>query len=160
MRTKNVKYMKNKRKHTRKKNYERLKNLASKLNLSFSNWFAFGNKVIGLDQQNETLLIAEADGDQGPPHLIELGKIKGISLLKGYGSIKAGELSKMVIGQFLKYIRLQFEYINHNAPTILSLYEEGNGDAKNLQRLDLSSKSLHVLLSKIVDSGKKMPISA
>lgn len=140
--------------------YLKLKRLASRLNLRFSRWFAFGNKAIGLDPVNNALLISDENDNQDCSHLIELEKIRSISLKKSYGCIKAGELSNKAIGEFLKYARLQFDVINSNAPIILSLYERGKDTAKDLRQLDLNSKDLYRVLSKIVGGAKNLQVPA
>src|SRR6187402_1413334 len=98
--------MKKMRKNFSKKSFLKLKKLASGLNLSFSKYFSIGKKMIGLDRTKKTLLISEGIGDHEPTHLIDLEKVKSISLSRAYGSIKAGELGRKAIQQFLKYIRL------------------------------------------------------
>ena len=152
--------MRNNKNSYYKKSYVRLRRLASMLNLSISKWFAFGNKLIGLDQKNKRLLISEGYDNQSPSQLIELEKIKNISLKKSYGSIRAGEIGQRTIGEFLKYIGLQFEHSNNQETTVLSLYEEEKGERKGLIRFDLSSKNLHLLLSKIVRERKSPEIQS
>jgi hypothetical protein len=151
--------MKKKRKALYKRSYIRLRRLASILNLSISKCFAFGNKVIGLDQANKALLISEGSNKQDSS-LIELKKIRRISLRKDYGDIKAGELSKKAVGQFLKYIRLQFDYLNGKSPTIVSLYDREKDENKDLVKLDLSSKNLHLDLSKMIEAKRRQLIQA
>ena len=146
--------MKNRDKHNKRSNSQRLRKLASLLNLSLSNCIAIGNKMIGLDRRNKTLHISEEDDLNSSSH-IELAKIKSVSLKKSYGTIRAGELRNKTIGQFLKYIRLQFEHINSNRPTVLSLYEEGNDHRTDLDKLDSRSKNLYVALSKIIGTENR-----
>lgn len=151
--------MKKRKRTIYRKSYIRLRRLASLLNLSISRYFSFGSKAIGLDQVNKTVLISPGNGEQ-ETSLIEMEKISRISLKKSYGSIKAGELSKNAMGQFLKYIGLQFEYINSKTPTVLSLFEKEKDENKDLVRLDLSSKKLHLVLSKMIDNTNRsgMPV--
>ncbi len=146
--------MKKKRRTLYRKSYLRLRRLASLLNLSISGYFSFGTKAIGLDQVNKALLISQGNGEQ-ESSLIKLEKIRRISLRKSYGYIKAGGLSKNAMGQFLKYIGLQFEYINSRTPTVLSLYEKEKDENKDLVRLDLSSKKLHLVLSRMIEGTKR-----
>ena len=148
--------MKKRRKTIYRKAYIKLQRLASVLNISISRCFTFGSKTIGLDQANKTLLISRGNGEQ-VSSLIELEKIKKISLRKNYGAIKAGESGKKTMGQFLKYIGLQFEYMNNGTPIVISLFDKEKDESKDLVRLDLSSKKLHLLLSKMI-GGTKLPV--
>lgn len=138
--------------------YKRLRSLGSRLNISFSTCIAVGNKIIGLDKGNKTLMISDEKSDHQQPQVIELENIKSISLKKSYGSIQAGALSKKAMGHFLKYIRMQFEHINNNAPIVLSLFEAGKEKIADLHGLDLRSKKLYLALSKIIGANNKVII--
>ena len=147
--------MKNKMKHNSSRHFT-LQRIASILNVSISNCLAVGNKIIGLDRKNKTLVISEESAEADRSQFFELTKVKTISLKKSYGSIKPGELRKKAIGHFLKYIRLKFEYLNGSTPTVLSLYEGTEENIKDLRKLDLRSTHLHALLLEIIGAEKKL----
>jgi hypothetical protein len=141
-------------KRIRKKAYLKLAKLAARLNISFSKCIAIGGKVFGLDEKNKKLLIAEQQGDQTEQHIIELEKVKTVSLKKSYNSIPAGELSEKGIEEFINQIRLQFEPLNNDEQTIISFYDREKDQLVDLKALDSNSQSLHKTLSVLIGERK------
>ena len=131
-------------------NYAQLRNLGSKFNLSFSRYIALGNKIIGLDVMKRKLLIAEKIDGLFRPYFIELNKISVITVQKIYNSIKAGDLKKRKIGEFLQSIRLQLEFENGENTIVLPFYERTIDDIHNLQWLESKARNWQMMLSKML----------
>ena len=131
-------------------NYSQLCKLGSKFNLSFSNYVALSNKIIGLDVLKRKLLVAEKNNGLFRPYFIELNKISVITVQKIYNSIKAGELKKRRIEEFLQSIRLQLEFENGENTIILPFYERSIDDIHNLHWLESKARNWQMMLSKML----------
>ena len=133
-----------------KVNYLQLSKLGSKFNLSFSSYITLRNKIIGLDVMKRKLLIAEKINGLFRPYFIELNKVSVITVQKIYNSIKAGDLKKRKIGEFLQSIRLQLEFENGESRVILPFYERTIDDIHNVQLLESKARDWQMMLSKML----------
>lgn len=131
-------------------NYAQLRNMGSKFNLSFSSYITLGSKMIGLDVMKKKLLIAEKINGLFRPYIIGLNKVSVISVQKIYNSIKAGDLKKRRIEEFLQSIRLQLEFENGENTIVLSFYERATDDNNNLRWLESKAKNWQMMLSKML----------
>ena len=131
-------------------NYLQLNKLGSKFNLSFSNYVTLGNKIIGLDVMKRKLLIAEKINGLFRPYFIELNKVSVITVQKIYNSIKAGDLKKRRIEEFLQSIRLQLEFENGENTIVLPFYERTIDDIHNLKWLESKARNWQMMLSKML----------
>ena len=133
-----------------KANYLQLNKLGSKFNLSFSNYVTLSNKIIGLDVMKRKLLIAEKINGLFRPYFIELNKVSVITVRKIYNSIKAGDLKKRRIEEFLQSIRLQLEFENGENTIVLPFYERTIDDIHNLKWLESKARNWQMMLSKML----------
>jgi hypothetical protein len=127
--------------------------LATRFNLSFSKCISIGNKLLGFDRIKKRLLVSPDNKDLAECKVIDLHKIKTVSVKKSYDSIKAGELTNKKIEEFLKHIHLRFEYLDSNV-TVFPLYERGRDNIRDVRKMDLASKSVQGILSKLILSPK------
>ena len=130
--------------------YLQLNKLGSMFNLSFSNYVTLGNKIIGLDVMKRKLLIAEKINGLFRPYFIELNKVSVITVQKIYNSIKAGDLKKRRIEEFLQSIRLQLEFENGESTIVLPFYERTIDDIHNLKWLESKARNWQMMLSKML----------
>src|SRR5690349_19568957 len=100
--------MNKRKKNLAKRKYLHLSRLGTDHNLSFSSSVAIGEKMIGLDGIKKKILVCDYANDQS--FIIELDKVKAVSLKKEYSDIKPGELDTRTIEEFLNSIQLRFEY--------------------------------------------------
>jgi len=135
-----------------KNNYLQLSELGSKSNLSFSSHLVLGNKIIGLDGTKKRLLVSEINNGYSKSYIIELDKVKAISVKKSYNSIKPGELNKRKFEEFLKTIHLQFEFSDEAETIVLPFYENETDHIRDLPRLERNAKNWQLILSKIIGS--------
>lgn len=130
--------------------YLQLNKLGSEFNLSFSNYVALGSKIIGLDVMKRKLLIAEKINGLFRPSIIELNQASVITVEKIYNSIKAGDLKRRKIGEFLQSIRLQLEFENGENTIVLPFYERTIDDIHNLKWLESKARNWQMMLSKML----------
>ena len=96
------------------------------------------------------LLIAEKINGLFRPYFIELNQVSVITVEKIYNSIKAGDLKKRKIGEFLQSIRLQLEFENGENTIVLPFYERAIDDIHNLQWLESKARNWQMMLSKML----------
>jgi hypothetical protein len=123
--------------------------LGKKFNLSLSKCAAFGNKFLGIDKMKRRLLISADRKNFAAYQVIDLQKIKSISLKKRYSSIKAGELTKRKFEDFLKSIHLRFESIDKDV-TVFPFYKRGKDNVIDVSTIDLAANNLQSILSKLI----------
>src|SRR5688500_18730888 len=132
-----------------------LSELDSKFSLSFSSHEVVGNKIMGLDGINKKLLVLEQTDGQSHSYIIDLDEVKAISVKKIYSSIKAGELKKRGIEEFLQTIQLQFEFGNGKEDIVLPFYESKIDNIYDLPGLERKIKNWQMILSKITGIKNK-----
>lgn len=131
-------------------NILKLRELGSKFNLSFASYVTLGNKIIGLDVTKRKLLIAEKINGLFRPYFVELNKVSVITVQKIYNSIKAGDLKKRRIEEFLQSIRLQLEFENGENTIVLPFYERTIDDIHNLHGLESKARNWQMMLSNML----------
>ena len=131
-----------------KSKYLQVSELGSKFNLSFSSYLVFGNKIIALDGVKKSLLILETTGGTNQSFIIELNKMEAVTVKKNYGSIRAGQLKKKGIEDFLKSIDLEFS--NKTETIVLSFYNSETDDLLQLPKLERNAKNWQAILSKMI----------
>ena len=129
--------------------YLQLSELGSKFSLSFSSHEVVGNKIIGLDGINRKLLVLEEADGRSNSYIIDLDEVRAISVKKIYNGIKAGELKKRRIEEFLKTIHLQFEFKNGNKDAAWPFYENEIDNIYDLRKLERKAKNWQMILSKM-----------
>jgi len=141
--------MNKRKKNLAKRKYLHLSKLGTDHNLSFSSSVAIGEKMIGLDGIKKKILVCDYANDQS--FIIELDKVKAVSLKKEYSDIKPGELDTRTIEEFLKSIQLRFEY-SDKMEVVTFYHRERDGINLWLQKM---SRNWQIMLSKIVGSRKE-----
>jgi hypothetical protein len=131
-----------------KSSYLQVSELGSKFNLSFSSYLVLSNKIIALDGIKKRLLVLDVNRDKHQPYIIELNKMETITVKKTYGSIRAGQLKKKGIDDFLESIDLQFS--SKNETIVLPFYSYETDDPAQLPTLESNAKNWQVILSKMI----------
>ena len=129
--------------------YFQLHELSSRFSMSFSSHEVIGNKIIGVDGINRKLLVLEEADGRSNSYIIDLDEVRAISVKKIYNGIKAGELKKRRIEEFLKTIHLQFEFKNGNKDTAWPFYENEIDNIYDLRKLERKAKNWQMILSKM-----------
>jgi hypothetical protein len=104
--------MKNRNLKFNKIKYFLLSKLGSMFNLSFLSHELLDEKIFGVDGIKRKVLVVEENNGSNSSCIIELDKIKSISMKTVNDSIRLEELRKRRLEEFLKTIHLQFEFIN------------------------------------------------
>lgn len=133
-----------------KDKYQLLSELGSRFNLSFSSHLVVGKKFVALDGIKKILLVFEENYDLNPPYIIELTRVRAISLKQSYGKIAPGKLQYKPLGKFLKTIDLRFEYANPDQSVVLSFYDSERDDFRDLPRIGRNAKNWQMILSKMI----------
>lgn len=142
-----MKRIKQKQEHLRK-----LRELGARFNLTFCKYASLGNKLLGLDGRKRKLFVTGKDQLTDESHIIDLENVKSVSVVKHYGSIRAGELNQRRFDDFLQLVHLRFEYLHKGAPISLSFYDGGVGTKVDKRRLISRSKLMQAVLSKFIAS--------
>ena len=135
-----------------KVNYLQFSELGTKFNMSFSSHVILGNKIIGLDGIKKRLLVSEINNGHSKYYIIELDKVKTISVKKCYSSIQPGELNRRKFEEFLKTIHLLFEYKNEADTIVLPFYENEIDNIDDLPKLERNARNWQLILSKMIGS--------
>ena len=141
--------MKNRSVRTDKIMYLQLSELGSKFSMSFSSHEVLGNKIMGLDGIKKKIMVLEQTDGQCHSYIIDLDEVKTITVKRIYSSIKAGELKKRRMEEFLKTIQLQFDFENGKEDIFLPFYESKIDNINDLQGLERKIKNWQMMLSKM-----------
>ena len=136
-----------------KEDFRRFSDQGSQSSLSFSSQLVLRDRIIGLDGLKKKLLISESK-DRGTSYsIIELDKVKSVSVKKSYTGIKAGELDKRTFEEFTRSIQLFFEYYD-GTEEIIPIYETELDEPSNLPRLEKMVRKWQVILTKMIRTNK------
>jgi hypothetical protein len=142
--------MKNKLMKDDKLKYLHLSELGSKLNLSFSSYEKVAGNIIGLDGIRRKLLILGNNYEIGEINIITLDELSSVSVKKIYHSIKAGELRKRKIHEFMESIFLQFDFNNGRETMSFPFYENEMDNVNDLPDIESKIKKWQIILSKMI----------
>jgi hypothetical protein len=120
-------------------------------NLSFSSQEVFKGCAIGLDGKHRKLLIVEkSNATNYDWHLIDLDNVINCTLKKTYRSIKAGELEKRSIEEYLETINLRLEFLDHREPIEIPFYAHDSNKEVNITELERKARRWQIMLSKML----------
>ena len=94
------------------------------------------------------MVLEQTDG-QCHSYIIDLDEVKTITVKRIYSSIKAGELKKRRMEEFLKTIQLQFDFENGKEDIFLPFYESKIDNINDLPGLERKIKNWQMMLSKM-----------
>ena len=136
--------------NTDRDKYLHVSKLGTELNLSFSSHLSLGNKILALDGIKKKLLVCEFKTDSLEHCLIDLRKVRSLSIRKIYGGIKAGELNERKFEDFIKTIHLHFEHIDVEDSTEILFYEKELDNVFTATEIETIIKKWQIILSKIM----------
>jgi hypothetical protein len=114
------------------------------------------DKIIALDGAKRKLMIAGFTEAQDGVQVIDLDKVKTVSLKKTYDSIEAGELEKKEMDDFITSIQLQFEERQCGTINSLVFYRKNLHIIQDLAKHERNAKSWQIILSKLVNSEREV----
>jgi len=147
--------MKNRNSKFNKVKYSLLSKLGSMFNLSFSSHELLDEKIFGVDGIKRKILVVEENNGSNSSYIIELDKVKSISMKTVYDSIKPDELRKRRLDEFLKTIHLQFEFNDGRDAVALPFFENKKNDIADLPLLERKTKNWKMIFSKMTGAADK-----
>ncbi len=123
--------------------------MGSVFNLSFSSHEILNKKIFGVDGIKRKILVVEENNGSNSSYIIELDKVKSISMKTVYDSIKPDELRKRRLEEFLKTIHLQFEFKDGRDAVALSFFESKKNNIDDLPLLERKIKNWEMIFSKM-----------
>ena len=115
--------MKNKNSKFNKIRYSLLSKLGSVFNLSFSSHEMLDEKIFGVDGIQRKVLVVEEKNGSNSSYIIELDKVKSISVKSVYASNMPDKLRTKRLQEFLKTMHLQFEFDDGREAIALPFFE-------------------------------------
>jgi len=95
------------------------------------------------------VLVVEENNGFNSSYIIELDKVKSISMKKVYDSIKPEELRKKRLEEFLKTIHLQFEFKDGREAVALPFFEHKKNNIADLPLIERKTKNWKMIFSKM-----------
>jgi hypothetical protein len=138
------------------KQFLHLSEQGTKNELSFSSQEMVGHTIIGLDGIRRKLLLLEEKNGKEFHYTIDLEEIESCTLKKTYHAIKAGDLKRKKIEDFIDSIALQFAFKNRmHYPVSLNFYESSKDSPTELKQRALKAKKWQTVLSKLLTKQEK-----
>ena len=141
--------MKNRNSKFNKIKYSLLSKLGSMFNLSFSSHELLDEKIFGVDGIQRKVLVVEENNGSNSSYIIELDKVKSISMKTVYDSIKPEELRKRRLEEFLKTIHLHFEFKDGREAVALPFFEHKKNNISDLPVIERKTKNWKMIFSKM-----------
>ena len=121
----------------------------SKHGLSFSSQQLLRNKMIGLDDTKETILVFDFE-NAGNIIRIPLATVKNCTVEKEYDSILIGREKKAKIEPHLKSIDLEFAFKNSDEPVSVSFYNSDINSIYEMSELKAKAETWEAVVSKMI----------
>ncbi|MEO6347829.1 MAG: hypothetical protein ABIO60_07950 [Aquaticitalea sp.] len=141
--------MKNRNSKFNKIKYSLLSKLGSVFNLSFSSHELLEEKIFGVDGIKRKILVVEEKDGSNSSYIIELDKVKSISVKTVYDSIKRNDLTDKRLNEFLKTMHLQFEFTDGRDAVALPFFENKKNNIEELPMLERKTKNWKMIFSKM-----------
>jgi hypothetical protein len=126
-------------------------------NISFSRKEILKDCIIGLDGKHRKLVVLQQFGQFAYDwHIIDLNDIQSCFIKKTYRNIKAGELKKRKIGDYLESINLGLEFLDNRTPLEISFYARAGHKSWKVSELDRKAKNWQIMLSTIISNQIQM----
>ncbi len=126
-----------------------LSKLGSVFNLSFSSHEMLDEKIFGVDGIKRKILVVEEKNGSNSSYIIELDKVKSISVKTVYDSIKRNDLTDKRLNEFLKTMHLQFEFTDGRDAVALPFFENKKNNIEELPVLERKTKNWKMIFSKM-----------
>lgn len=124
-------------------------------NLSFSSHELLGEKIFGVDGIKRKVLVVEEKNGSSSSYIIELDKVKSVSVKTVYDSIKPDDLRKKRLEEFLKTMQLQFEFKDGRDAVTLPFFENKKNRLADLPLLERKTKNWEMIFSKMSGAESK-----
>ena len=125
------------------------KNTNVNFKLSFVQQEVFGNLVLRLDKIRKRLIISHVFDPFNVLTLIDICKVKSISVKKEYGDIQQGSEIRQNIAGFLKKIFFRFDFSDNSRILCLPIFESHENNQVEIEKLENRAVIWQLLLSKL-----------
>ena len=109
----------------------------------------FGNLILSLDKIRKRLIISDVLNPLKMITLIDLNKVRLISVKKEYKGIQNGVSRFSNFEAFLDTIRLQFDFYDDSQGLFLPVFNRNEHDSKDIMVLERKAVIWQLLLSKL-----------
>ncbi len=147
--------MKNRNSKFNKIKYSLLSKLGSMCNLNFSSHELLDEKIFGVDGIKRKILVLEEKNGSSSSYIIELDKVKSISVKTVYDSIKPNDLTNKSLEEFLKTMHLQFEFTDGRDTIALPFFENKKNNIEDLAVVARRTNNWKMILSKMSGTQHK-----
>jgi hypothetical protein len=129
--------------------------LAFENNIRVSSQEILNHLVLGLDGINRKMLVVTVEDENYRSFLIDLREVKNCSVKKVFGTIKAGDLKRHKLEQYLEKIVLNFE-LHREPPVQILFYRNITNHIYEMQELEQKAKHWETALFKMITPQKIM----
>jgi hypothetical protein len=113
--------------------------------------------IIGFDGKHRKLVVLKQCSQfEYDWYIINLDDVLSCYIKKTYRSIKAGELKKKRIEDYLESIILGLEFLDNRTPVEISFYDRVGHKIWKVSELDRKAKSWQIMLSKMLRNQLQM----
>jgi hypothetical protein len=130
--------------------------MGTEYNISFSSQEILNDCIIGLDGINRKLLVLKTNSSSYYDwFIIDLDEVQNCALQKTYKSIKAGELKKRSMEEYLEKINLRIDFQDHKSSVEICFYDQTYNKGYKVAELDRKAKNWEIMLSKMLKNKLK-----
>jgi hypothetical protein len=127
-----------------------LSKIAKERKLSISNLEEVGTGVMAIDTTKRKLLYLKNAPGTSSCMIIDLKNLRECTIKKQYDGIKAGDLNKRKMSDFLKNIFLNLRFKNDSASVSLPLYQAQHDKQDDVGQLEEKAKKLETMVSRLL----------
>lgn len=131
-----------------KKLLKHFSQLGAQSNLIFSSQEILNDCILGLDGIRRKLLVVTRDEGFYGSFLVDINRMRNCSVKKIYGTIKAGELKKHHLDQYLEKIVLHLE-LENNPPVEILFYKHFDNSIYETPEMEKKARYWEAMLSQL-----------
>src|SRR5688572_2735104 len=128
---------------------KKISKIGSTHQLSFSSQELLHNSVLGLDGVHRKILFVTSENENYRSVMIDLDTVKNCTVKKTYGKIKAGDLKKQRLDQYVESIDLHFDLLNDSTSDV-RFYQNLVNHTHEVALMEQKAKHWEAILSKML----------
>ena len=117
--------------------------------LSFVQQEVFGNLILRLDKIRKRLIVSHVFDPLNMLTLIDIGKVKSISIKKEYIDVQPGQAIRQNLAGILKKLFFRFEFSDSNQILCLPVFELHDNNSVDVENVEKRAVLWQLLLSKL-----------
>lgn len=127
-----------------------LKELEKFYNLSITFYEYLNNKLLAVDRKNRKLIVVENQRIVPSYQIIYLDEVSNCAIKKTYGNIRAGELSKHKVEDFINRIALKLCFKGKPKAMEIPLYEKNENASADIHASEIKGKEWELIVSELI----------